>query len=41
MHSIRLVSPRLEVILVNSKLLREGLDVRRVFIAEDLSGQDD
>lgn len=36
MHSIRLASPRLEVILVDSEFLGEWLDVRGVFVAKNL-----
>ena len=35
-HSIRVLSPRLEMLLVDSELLREGLDMRGVFVEEDL-----
>lgn len=36
MHSIRMVSPRREMVLVDSEFLRKRLDVCWVFVEEDL-----
>lgn len=39
MHSISMVGPRLELVLVGRELLLERLDVRGVFIEENLNTQ--
>lgn len=36
MHGIRVVCPWLEMVFVDGELLREGLDMRRVFVEKNL-----